>query len=295
VACGGNDFFGGCGSGGGGIAPPNVPFEPPVVGGDPLAPPGEPVGDAPVIGYLLDFTSYLLNGLIAAINWLIQAIEYVGDFLLALAQTVLSHLRDVFAWLRDHVIKPLLDDYRALKAWLTKVLGPIIQFIQKWYAWYQKYILKWQLRIQELIARLRTIVQLFRLLGFKWAAQLDADLRKIQSYVTDSIVDVVKTVNGILNVLNAVIDPSLILRKDFFAATLFSNLGAVKRAVGYGGNRPTDPSEQKQIDNAHGEVFGSGALATGAPGKPLTYTPAVAMTDASLDAQIASYGWPSQP
>jgi hypothetical protein len=109
--------------------------------------------------------------------------------------------------------------------------------------WYHDHILKWQLRIQDILSRIRVVLSLFRLLGFKWAAKLDADIKKIMDVVTLSIQDVTRTLNAISGVLGVILDPGMVIRAEFFHSSLFAALPALKRAAAYGSNTPLTASE----------------------------------------------------
>jgi len=180
----------------------------------------------------------------------------------SLLDTLKAFFSHVFEYLKRTVIPFIIRRYQAIEAFLNKYLGPIVRFIRKVRNWYFAHIFPIQHAILEVIARVRAALAVFRALGFKWAAKLDADLQKLQSWVTASIQDILKPLNTIQDYLSLMLDPAMILRKDFFAATLFSHLGALKRAVGFGSNAPLSAAQQQAQANDLGLLN---------PATPITY------------------------
>jgi hypothetical protein len=167
-----------------------------------------------------------------------------------LLDTLHGFFSHVFNYLKRTVLPFIIRRYQAIEVFLNKHLGPIVRFLQRVRAWYFKHIFPIQHAILEVIARVRVALAVFRALGFKWAAKLDADLQKLQSWVTASIQDILKPLNLIQNYLALMLDPAMILRKDFFSGTLFSSLASLKRAVAFGNSAPlTAEQQQAQADD----------------------------------------------
>lgn len=192
-----------------------------------------------------------LYAILAAVaNFIWGVLVAVANFLYNLIHTVGNFLVGIF---RDHILpvfRTLVNDYLRLKAWLLRVFGPIIRIIQRIRSWYLIHILPWQKLVVEIIQRVRIALEVLRFLHVKWAAKLDADLAKIQGYVTESITLVLGTLNRASTILGIMLDPLMILRKDFFVGTIFSHLAALKRAVGFGNGRDLSASEAQGEDDA---------------------------------------------
>jgi hypothetical protein len=243
-----------------------------------------------LIGVIVDILNYIWNVLVAVANFLWSAIVSVASFATSFAESTQKFFHHLWDVIFKATIAKLIVDYQRLVAWLKRVLKPLIDFINKLYAWYRKYILKWQLRINAIISKIRVILELFRLLGFKWAAKLDADLQKIQSYVTESIIAVVGTMNKISTILGLIVDPGMLIRTSAFGGTLWNNLGLVKQAAGYGSARPLFPDEKATAKSMTNAVYGTGALTTVNPDGSVTYDPALKIVDDSMTKQMQTLG-----
>lgn len=235
----------------------------------------------------------LLNVLWSAIVFLyaliVEVVTAIAEFLISLIKILITFAKHVFEDIIHGDFKALIDDYKAFRDALKALFGPLLQIINALHAWVNKYILVYIKLALTIISRIRVILQIFRLLGFTWAAKLDADLRKVQGYLTDALVDIVKGFNTVTGIINMMVDPSLVLRKDFFASTLFSSLAGVKRAVGYGSNRPLDPSESDK-QNADGQlVNGKVPIATRDSSGNVTFSPEFQSMSDSLDAAMKAY------
>ncbi len=167
-----------------------------------------------------------------------------------LVNTLRSLAQHIFDYIKRTVIPFIIRRYQAIEAFLNKYLGPIVKRLQQIRAWYFKHIFPIQKAIIEIISRVRVALAVFRALGFQWAAKLDADLARLQGWVTASIQDILKPLNLMQSYLGLILDPGMILRKDFFHGSLFSSLAGLKRAVGFGSSAPlTAEQQQAQADD----------------------------------------------
>lgn len=239
-----------------------------------------------------------LYGTIAAIlsllDFLYRLIVFVANyiwFFLVGFVRALSRIADVIGrYLRQFIVgrlipllRTLAEDYKILRNWILRTLGPVIRIVQRIRQWYFVHILPWQKLIIEIISRVRVALQIFRLLGFKWAAKLDEELQRIQAWVTRSIVDVLKTLNTISSILEVIVDPGMILRKDFFLGTLFTNLAAIKRAVSFGANNPLTASEAQRVADRKAMLRTDAPIVTRNPAGGVTYSSGFAALSGRMD------------
>lgn len=187
----------------------------------------------------------------AIYNWLAGFFNVIASFLF---HVVLDIIHGDF--------RALVNDYKIFKAAMQTLFGPFIKAIQWLRDHYYKYIYPWVYAIEDLLSRIRAVLVVFRILGFKWAAKLDADIQKLQAWVAEFNATIVAAINTISTALELVIDPAGIIRRDFFAGTLFSSLAAVKRAAGYGQDAPTSPAMQEFTDAGNRELSGQQPAAT---------------------------------
>jgi hypothetical protein len=194
-----------------------------------------------IAAFVLAFTNLiaalnkLITNLLAALKIVFGALR---KFLLHIWQ---QYVKKAITWLASHV--------RKLRAWLKRTISPIIKRLEKIKKWYDTHILKQQLRLYQQIQTIRRFLAILRLLHVKWAAQLDGALVDVQNRIAQSIAIVRGTLNQIINTLALVLDPVLLITRPVLGGTLLSNLGAVKRIVGFGGNRILSASEQATIQH----------------------------------------------
>jgi hypothetical protein len=195
----------------------------------------------------------------------------VIDYLLPILKKIIAAIK----WIHDKV---------------NKALQPIIKWIKRIRDWYLKHIFPWQHLALQIISGIRVFIELLRLLHVKWAAKLDAELQKIQGYITESITAVLGPLNSALSILGLAVDPSLFFRRDMFGRTLWNSLGDVKKAAGYGSSRPIFPDEKAQEKQMHDAVWGTQPLQTTAPDGSVVYDPALKVVDDSLTQQMQTQG-----
>jgi hypothetical protein len=167
--------------------------------------------------------------------------NWLGGFF----NTLLHWFHDLFEWLRKHIIRHLVAVLTAAYEIAAQIATQIKRVIQKIRDWYFKHVFPIQRKLLQIISVLRVFLALLRLLGVKWAAKLDADLRKIQGYITDSILAVVTTLNTIDSYLSLIVSPGFVLSSAFLHASFGSSLAALKRFAGYGSNAPLSAEDQQ--------------------------------------------------
>lgn len=199
----------------------------------------------------------LIGSLIAALtylwNVLVAIAQYLYSLLLVIAQAVVQFLEaaerlmvHLFETLYTDIIKPLIDELVKLEQWVNKVLSPVLKIIRRIQAWYNKYILPYQKLALQIISKVRQFLAIFRVFGVKWAQKLDADLAKIQTYITASIVDVIATLNTLTSWIQLVTDPTQILRKAFWQNTAFTGVGEIFKATHLGTMKPVSAADKAQ-------------------------------------------------
>ena len=203
---------------------------------------------------------------------------------------VLDDLRWVWIvpWIEK--LQQILDD---IITWLQNFLDPLISILTKILDFYRKWIYPIIQDVLEVLQRMRVILSVLVQLHVKWAAKLDADLARIQAYVTTAIQDVIGPLNQAITWLNIALDPGQIIRKDFFTGTLFSSLGAVKGAQAFGQSRALYASEQVAEDNRKALLTPGPAVLTHNADGSVTFSQESQNINAAFGAAVNYYGFPT--
>lgn len=242
----------------------------------------------------------VVNAIVAALNYmwkvLVEAINYAWNALLAVARVLVNAVKLVargFVHVLSDIVHGrflhLFQDYLDLKAKLTAWLGPVLRILMRIRQLFNQFVLAPLLRFINLIQHLRQFLTVFRLLGFKWAKRLDNSLVRIEQKVVTNTLVLQAWVNLAISILDLVIDPSLIFRKNFLLASLLSFLGAVKRVVFFGANRTPTPDEKKQANQDTAALAPQTHLLEHGFGAGAQYYPTVASMLPNMDAALHYY------
>ena len=228
-------------------------------GGSPFDP-GDPGGIfAGILAEIQAALIWLFNALLAVIQFFWNLIVSLVQALLTAFKTIAKFL--VTVW-NDYIKKGILwlaDHIQRLRDWLKRVLSPVIKFFQKLKHWYDTHILAQQLRLLAIIQKIRRILAIFRLFGFKWASKLDNVLVDIQQRIQQQISFIRGIFNQIINTLALVLDPTLFIARNIVGGTLLGNLGALKRILGYSNHGPLTTAETTYLDHNVGRYQSSTA------------------------------------
>lgn len=221
-----------------------------------ITPPGPDFGSilasiAAVISAVIVALQKVWAALIALTNWALGIFRKLGTFLRHMWENI---LKQAIWTLYQHVLK--------LYAWLSRHLKAVIAQMQKWKKWYDTHILPQQLRMYAMIQQIRTYLSVLRLFAPRLAAQLDAKLAGIQNKIAE-VIDVTRgTLNNVINLLGAILDPRLLFRRNAIGASLLANVGLLKRITDWGSSRPLFASEAATMTADHNRFLTSNVLAT---------------------------------
>jgi len=183
--------------------------------GDPFGGDGGIFGDllAGIIAELQAVIAFLWNVLVAVANFLLSVLNFIWQFLNTLLRDVLRG----FKWIWNGVIKvaltKLVNVFVRVQAWLQKTFGPLLRWLRRIRAWLDQYFNLYVKPILNAIQHVRQFLQLLRLLGFKWAAKLDAILAKVQNDIIKAYELIRQNLNQITSWLQLIVDPTFLLRR----------------------------------------------------------------------------------
>lgn len=249
-----------------------------------------------VIQQVIDFVTSIIGDLINALNAVFGAIwNFLGNLVQALVD-IFQKVAAFFAHLWQDYIKPAIDGlvnlYKSIVAWLKHILTPILNIIQRIRNFYYQYIYKWVQLAQQILSIVRAFLAALRILGVKWAAKLDAELAKIQGFITQWTSTFVATLNQATTWLNFIADPLGIVRRDVFKNSLFGSLLQTRNAVRAGSDRALYASEASNTQGDRAMVQGGASVLTRNADGSVNYSDASSRINDGFTAGWNDYGNP---
>ena len=271
----------------------------------PLGPIGIVIGIVQLIMQLFGFGQPDLKPITKALNNTWANLASVAAFLYNVFTDVLTFLKKMLQIIFDalkHIISDILhghllnalQDIQKLFHSLQDLFQPILKFIAKVRGWYYKYIFKYVKLVQNILSAVRVILSAFRLLGAKWAAKLDADIQRIQSYITATMQAIVGTLNQATTWLNFALDPLGIVRRDFFSRSMFGSLLQTRNAINFGKDRYLTASEAQNTQEDRSFAKGGAAVLTRNADGSVAFSDASKRINQAGDAAWDSYGAPAR-
>jgi hypothetical protein len=144
------------------------------------------------------FSSWISN----VFNWALNALKHVAKFI---GNAIGSFFKGIFVKLFH-----LIDN---LHQWLESKLRPVVNFIKKVRAWYDRYYKLYVRPYLNMLQHIRQVLGVMRALHIKWAAELDKRVLQIESYTAGIFLQVKTILNGFIDIFNSIIDPKMLLRK----------------------------------------------------------------------------------
>lgn len=249
-----------------------------------------------VIDSIIGMINAIISALVFLFNLLVAVLQFLYAALVAIANALVSAIK-VIARGFVHVLSDivhgrflhLFQDYLDLKKKLTDWLAPVLRILQRIKKIFDQFVLAPLLRFINLIQNIRKFLVIFRILGFKWAKKLDATLASWEQRVVRNVLVLQAWINFAIDAVSLIMDPSLIMRKNFLLASLLSFLGAVKRVVFFGANRTPSTDETKQAQQDKHALSQTTHLVQSGFGKTAVYYPTVQNISDTMDGMLANY------
>jgi hypothetical protein len=218
-------------------------------------------------GGLLGFLEGILQGILDAI---IQVFQFIWNVLVYVAQYIWAGLnfvahffyqlaldiKNAFKWLWDNIVKralvKALEVFVKVRQWLQKVFGPVIRFLHRLRAWYDFYFRKWVVPILRILRQIRQTLQIFRLLGFKWAARLDARLAGIENKIVQAYELIRQNLNRVISWIDLIVDPTFLLRRSPLFGAIIRSAPELRNLMLQTVTTPLTPDQQTAQDAARG-------------------------------------------
>jgi hypothetical protein len=209
-----------------------------------------------ILGSVLDAIGGVFNDIgeylnkVLAIIWgdikdVGDALKSVTDAIWKALNTIWTWLKEAWDWLKTNVIEPIHSWIHSVTQWLHQTLQPLIDWINQirsMYEWYWNNILKPALNF---IQRLRQFLLVFRLLGFKWAIQLDDYLSEAEQKLEQGFLYVWANLNLLAEWVNFIMDPFGLFQPQLFQGTVLRDVGAIYAAVWDATQAPVSGDQQK--------------------------------------------------
>jgi len=219
-------------------------------------------------------------------NWLRQLVIMLIQAVTAIFKAFTHIIQDV---LHGHLLNAL-QDIQGLFHTLQQIFGPILRLIQRLRGWFYQYIYPWIKLVQNVLQTIRVILSAFKFLGAQWAAKLDADIARIQGYITATLQGIVGTLNQAATWIGFALDPIGIVRTGVMRDSIFNSVSSLSRALNLGKNRFLTASESANTQGDRSMLGGGAAILTRNQDGSVTYSDASKRINSGFDAGWQSYG-----
>lgn len=201
-----------------------------------------------ILDFLLQVVQFIWAVLVYVANYIWAALNWLANFFYGLMQDIAR----AFKWIWDNIIKvaltKLVSIFLKVRQWLQDTFQPLIDFLKKLRAWFDRLFNLYVRPILNLIRHLRQFLTIFRLLGFKWAKRLDADLAAIEQKIVQVYTFIRAQINTVISYLDLIVDPLGILRRNPLFAALISSVPELQNLLLQATQRPLLGNE---VDSAN--------------------------------------------
>jgi hypothetical protein len=153
--------------------------------------------------------------------------------------TLWTWLQSLWQWLHDLLLVKLRDLLDKIHAKLKDIFGPLLAHIRQIIDAYRKLWLQYVKPIYDFLQRVRRVLVLFRLLGFRWAKRLDARIVALETAISNSFLYTLRNLNLLSDWINYIIDPFGLFQPSVWLGSIAQSIGAI---IGIAYDRMNNPA-----------------------------------------------------
>lgn len=174
---------------------------------------------------------WVVEALSAIGTVLLKALLEIGGFLLNILKSVGKFFQLIWDKFFKGIFSKLVNALLKAHDWLEAHLRPLLNFLQKVRKYLDRIYFRYIKPFLDLIQHVRRFLLILKLLHVKFAQELDAQLASIQHSVQSAFLEARTLLNGIIDVVNLIVDPSALLRKPTLILSMRRSIGAIIRVV----------------------------------------------------------------
>jgi hypothetical protein len=201
------------------------------------------------VGLLGGIGGGFFDSLVGGIN---DALSFIWGWLKAIGLGIFLFLNNLWEQVIKGVLRKIIKFLTDLRTTLGPIFQKVIGWLMKLRGW-MDYIFRRFIRpYLQMIQRVRQFLQIFRLLGFKWAARLDARLAALEAKIISVFLTVRQPLNQIISFVGLIADPLGILRRNPVIGALLRNAPEIKNAIDRATAHPQTQAEVNASNRNNG-------------------------------------------
>lgn len=194
--------------------------------------------------------AFLWNVLVAVFNYLLSGLIFLLNFFYGLMVDV----GNAFKWLWQNIVKvaltKLVNVFFRVRAFLQRIFGPVIRWLKIARQIMDQYFNKFVKPVLNLIRHVRQVLQVFRLLGFKWAGRLDARLAQIENKIVQAYELIRQHLNEVISWVQLIVDPTFLLRRVPLFGALIRSAPELQNVLDNATQHTPSPDELDKMNRA---------------------------------------------
>ena len=183
------------------------------------------------IGALETFVLWLYQLVVVVFQVLYQVIFIVAQFFAKVLSAVANFFERLWNGFFKSIFTKVWNAVAAAQRWLETHLRPVIEFLKRVRAYLQRYFNLYIRPILLLIQHIRQYLQILSLLHIQLAQKLDSYLAQLQAKIVQSFAAVTATINTLIDIANAVMDPTYLIRHPVLLLSIRRQIPALIHAI----------------------------------------------------------------
>jgi hypothetical protein len=185
-------------------------------------------GVATAIG---EAVTYLFSVMLYLFNLILQLLSAVAQFFAQMLKAIGAFFKHLWENFFKGILQDIWKHIRNAWQWLHDKLGPAFKWLQQLRdrldRWYRMYVVPYL----NMLQRVRGYLHILALLHVKFAQELDAKIAQIQAQIVQAFATVRASLNAVIDIGNAIVDPAYLLRKPQLLLSIRRQIPALIRAV----------------------------------------------------------------
>lgn len=174
--------------------------------------------------------AYLFNLIVQVFQFLWTVLVDVFNFFWSILQAVGKFLSHIWTNFFKAIWSKALKYLQIAHRWLEAKLGPILRYLKRVRDFYDRWYKMYLKPLLQMLQKIRQVLLIMRMMHIGFAKQLDALVLRIEQQLTHQFLTMRGIFTSLINVVSAVIDAPLLLRKPIMILSLRRTFYSVVRA-----------------------------------------------------------------
>jgi hypothetical protein len=182
---------------------------------------------------IVAWTTQGFNTLFGNLSSISGVLGNLAKWATAALGSIASFIGALWQWLRDSILKKIINVIKSVHDWLKRIFKPLMDWIDRYRKLLRQLQNTYVKPILDFLQRIRRGLYIFRLMGFKWAKKLDDRIVKIETDIERAFLGTWANLNRLADWVNWIVNPFGVFNPSVWFGSIKTSIGGIIAMIQY--------------------------------------------------------------